>query len=231
MPGSSTSANADSVHSKYRLEGYDNYSYNPQALRLYRSYSWMARAEEIFTQYPEDPDEAFIFYWIAFNALYAEDSAEAQEATERSNFNAFIEKLLNLDTQQEINQVLWVRFQDEVRGFLENEFVFEPFWKYHNGVEGFDNWSIWFEKQKKDALEAIFEMDTLDALRTLFDRLYVLRNQILHGAATYRSSVNRTQVQDGTRILATLLPIFFEIMQANVESTDWGKPYYRRLYT
>ncbi|MDE2688256.1 MAG: hypothetical protein OXI16_12275 [Chloroflexota bacterium] len=78
--------------------------------------------------------------------------------------------------------------------------------------------------------DAITEFNTLDALTTLFDNLYVLRNQILHGGATYRSSVNRQQLQDGTKILASLLPIFFDIMQANIHIEGWSKPYYPRVY-
>ena len=191
MTSSSVTHDTDDAQKKYRLEGYRAHSTNPAVLRLYRGYSWMKRADEIFELHPEDPDDAFIFYWIAFNALYAEDSEEAQEARERDNFGKFFAKLLNLDTSAAINQVLWVGFQDEIRAFLENQFVFEPFWKFHNGVEGYNNWANLFERRKRDALDAIFEMNTQVALETLFDRLYVLRNQILHGAATYRSSVNR----------------------------------------
>ena len=81
-----------------------------------------------------------------------------------------------------------------------------------------------------NARDAITEFNTLDALTTLFDNLYVLRNQILRGGATYRSSVNRQQLQDDTKILASLLPIFFDIMQANIHIEGWSKPYYPRVY-
>ena len=219
---------------KYRLEEYDDPSnpHNPNILRLYRSHSWMRRAEEMLEMHPRDPDEAFIFYWIAFNALYAEDSAEPYETRrERDNFNAYFGKLLRLDTNGDINRALWERFQDEVRAFLENQFVYEPFWKFSNGVdvERYRNWAKWFDADRQAALDAITAMDTDTALKTLFDRMYVLRNQILHGAATYRSSVNRNQVRDGTAIMATLVPIFFNLMKDNI-GDDWGKPYYPRLY-
>lgn len=231
MPISSPSDYAIDDIQKYRIKEYDENHDDPTALRLYRSYSWMRRADEILELQPEAPDEAFIFYWIAFNALYAEDSAEAQEARERDNFNAYFEKLLRLDTNGEINQALWASFQDEVRGFLENQFVYEPFWKFANGVdiERYRNWARWFDTDRQNALDAITAMDTETALKALFDRMYVLRNQIIHGAATYRSSVNRSQVGEGTAIMATLLPIFFKLMQQNI-GNDWGKPYYPRLY-
>ena len=60
---------------------------------------------------------------------------------------------------------------------------------------------------------------------TLFDRLYVLRNQLLHGGATWQGSVNRSQVTKGAEIMAVLMPQFVKLMMDNPLS-DWGKPYY-----
>jgi hypothetical protein len=62
-------------------------------------------------------------------------------------------------------------------------------------------------------------------LSTLFDRLYVLRNQLVHGGATWNSSVNRAQVGDGARIMAFLVPLFIDLMMDNPEFA-WGAPYY-----
>ena len=65
--------------------------------------------------------------------------------------------------------------------------------------------------------------ETTAVLKGLFSRLYVLRNQLLHGGATWRSSVNRTQVGDGARIMYFLVPIFIDVMLDNPEE-DWGAP-------
>ena len=62
-------------------------------------------------------------------------------------------------------------------------------------------------------------------LNTVFDRLYVLRNQIVHGGATWRSGVNRDQVRDSRQILATLVPLAIDVMMEHPEA-DWGTPYY-----
>ena len=43
---------------------------DPLQLRIHRALSWIGRAE----REAGDDDAAFIFYWIAFNAIYAEDS-------------------------------------------------------------------------------------------------------------------------------------------------------------
>ena len=62
-------------------------------------------------------------------------------------------------------------------------------------------------------------------LLVLFDRLYVLRNQLVHGGATWNSSINRAQVKDGAAVLGWLLPVFIDIMLENPDR-DWGKPFY-----
>ncbi len=49
----------------------------------------------------------------------------------------------------------------------------------------------------------------------------MLRNQLLHGGATWRSSVNRAQVGDGARIMYFLVPIFIDVMLDHPEE-DWG---------
>ena len=72
---------------------------------------------------------------------------------------------------------------------------------------------------------ALREKDTKVILSILFDRLYVLRNQLLHGGATWNSKVNRSQVQDGARIWACLVPLFIDFMMDNPE-VSWGAPYY-----
>ena len=59
----------------------------------------------------------------------------------------------------------------------------------------------------------------------MFDRLYTLRNQIIHGGATYSSQANRSQLKDACRILTSLLPLILHIMQQHPDYA-WGKPYY-----
>lgn len=54
--------------------------------------------------------------------------------------------------------------------------------------------------------------------------LYVLRNQLVHGGATYQSRMNRDQVRDGKRMLLELVPVFVEVMFD--EEIDWGPIYY-----
>ena len=72
---------------------------------------------------------------------------------------------------------------------------------------------------------ALVGQDTWRILSLLFDRLYVLRNQILHGGATWSSSVNRPQVRDGAAIMGFLLPAFVKVMMDH-PGEPWGANYY-----
>lgn len=190
------------------------------ALRVHRALSWLERAE----RERDDPDAAFIFYWIAFNAAYAKDRQHSMESTERSQFADFFDTILTLDTNQTIYDAIWTRFSDSIRLLLDNKFVFQPFWDHHAG-RGSENWEHLFENRKNIVRRSLATRDTGVILSTLFDRLYVLRIQLMHGGASWGSSVNRDQVQDGARILAFLVPLFVELMMSHPE-IDWGPPDY-----
>ena len=84
------------------------------------------------------------------------------------------------------------------------------------------NWRAQFDKSVKDALRDLQDENVPELLCTVLGRLYVLRNQLMHGGATYKSRVNRKQVKDGSNILAALMPIIIEIMMA-APKEDWGK--------
>lgn len=193
------------------------------SLRVHRALSWLKRAE----QAGEDDDAAFIFYWIAFNAAYAHEvnDADAEPAGERMLFKEFFSQLTGIDEAGRIYDVIWTRFPQEIRLLLENRFVYQPFWKHQNAEPGFEDWEAWFESSKRAVARAISKQDTDKILSILFDRLYVLRNQLIHGGATWNSSVNRQQVHDGAHILASLVPLFIDIMMDNPQE-GWGAPYY-----
>lgn len=191
-------------------------------LRVHRAISWIGRAENS----GDDNDARFIFLWIAFNAAYANDE-EFGIATsgDRQAFSAYFEKLDSFDNEQRIYHAIWTRFNGPVRLLLANRYVFSPFWRHHNGVDGYDDWEQRFTASAKAFAHAFQEGDCAKVLTFVFDRLYMLRNQLVHGGATWNSSVNRSQIRDGAEILAFLMPIFTDIMMDH-PSEDWGKPFF-----
>jgi hypothetical protein len=109
---------------------------------------------------------------------------------------------------------------------IENKYVYGPFWDAQRGLN--KNWEKGFNQSITDANNALANMNVNYLLRIVLDRLYILRNQLIHGGSTYKSKVNRSQVQDGCKILINLLPIMIEIMMENSEE-DWGEIFYPPL--
>jgi len=192
-------------------------------LRVHRAISWIGRAEAC----GDDFDARFIFLWIAFNAAYADESEFQAAPThgERAVFSGFFEKIARLDGEARVYGALWQRFHGPVRLLMENRYVFHPFWQHHNGIPGYDDWEERFKASARAFAASFQNGDCAKVLSFVFDRLYVLRNQLVHGGATWNSSVNRAQVRDGAAILGFLVPVFVDIMMDNPQA-DWGQPFY-----
>jgi len=75
------------------------------------------------------------------------------------------------------------------------------------------------------AHRALAERDTVTVLGVVLSRIYTLRNQLMHGGATWNSSVNREQIRDCTNLLGKLVPLVIEIMLDHPE-TRWGDACY-----
>lgn len=192
----------------------------PLTMRVHRGLSWLGRAE---TE-TQDSDVRFILLWVGFNALYAGNIDEAL-SNERRVFRDFFSTLVKLDNRHKIYDAIWTRFPQEIRTLLDNKYVFAPFWKFHNGEPGAEDWEQHLTGARRAINAALSKHDTPTVLSIVFDRLYVLRNQLVHGGATWDSSANRAQVNDGASILACLLPIFIDEMMDHPEH-PWPQAHY-----
>lgn len=227
---------------------YDDSPYARFMLRMRRGTSWLARAEEeLFGRETPDPDAAFVFYWIAFNTAYADNKVDGTEKYEQDRFNAYFDLLLCYDKSDRICGALRDEFPREVfLSFINNQYLYWRFWKYHGGDRRNSRWQAYFESENLKAERALARMmpqgKALSSgavkeqrkagkrvLGTLFDRMYVFRNQMVHGGATYQSKVTETQVRDGARIMALLVPLFIDLMMDN-PGVDWGVPRYPPVF-
>jgi len=197
------------------LDRYDEHA----RVRLHRAISWIARAE----MEAKDDDARFVFLWIAFNAAYAGEFA--LEGSARKVLDSFFAKLLELDGDDRIAGLLLRTFPGPIRTLIENRHVFEPFWRALREHDASRRWEARFEASRKIALRSVLDGRTDRVLSVVFDRLYVLRNQLVHGGATWNSRVNRAQVRDGANILAALVPLMIEIMLDHPQA-DFGPVLY-----
>jgi hypothetical protein len=190
----------------------------PESLnvRLYRAASWLKSAQ----QHEKDLDIAYISLWIAFNACYAIDGDEETPLSEKERFRSFIAKLVQHDEQNRIFNILWEQFTKAVRVMLENKFVFKPFWDFQRSRT--TAWKAKLTNSIRDANNHLASRNVAGLLEILLDRLYVLRNQVIHGGSTYGSSVNRKTLREGCQILQFLVPVIVDIISQN-PSEDWGE--------
>ncbi|HCG7281254.1 TPA: hypothetical protein NJ358_005363 [Vibrio parahaemolyticus] len=208
----------DKLKQRHRNER-EHYS---QALstRVHRSLSWLKKAEQC-----EDDDSKFTFLWIAFNSAYAQDFEQKVNYGERGLYQEFLSRLVELDTDNLLAEIVWQNYPGAIRSVLNNEFILESFWNYQAGRISENEWKETRTKAKTVANKGLGHNDTALVLSIVFSRLYTLRNQIIHGGATYGSSANRQQLRDCTALLEQLLPTIIKVMMDN-SSELWGDPVY-----
>ena len=247
---------------------------HPLRRRLRRSLSWFERAGSDGL----DDDVRYIFLWVAFNAAYADAQDFRQDEWNREwkRYNRYFEKLTKkVNDVYRIHNILECELGKECLSLVGNRYVSRGFWSFLDDSAGSFNEEKWKEsgygklfqsecrrvrellgfddrpRLIRAALEEIGFADrsnTIDLLNILFRRLYVLRNQIMHGSSTSQAwtdpkrldsregpistedgSLNRSQVEDGVRILGCLMPLFLDVMMDHPELEQeeyWGRLLY-----
>lgn len=188
--------------------------------RIHRSLSWLKKAELC-----EDDDSKFTFLWIAFNSAYAQDFEQKVNYGERGLYQEFLTRLVTLDSDNLLAEMVWQNYSGVIRAVLDNEFILESYWHYHSGRISEEEWKEARSKAKIAANAALGHNNTASVLSIVFSRLYTLRNQIIHGGATYNSSANRQQLRDCTVLLEKTLPAIIKIMMDGSNEL-WGDPVY-----
>ena len=218
---------------------------HPLRRRLRRSLSWLERADSGKL----DDDVRYIFLWVAFNAAYA-DARNLRSLDEWERYTRYFKKLTEEENDKNrIYNILKCKLMNVSLSLVENKYVFRGFWDFLD--DGWFNEEKWkkssygrrFETDRREVRkllglgdqlgsmqEALREVDiasreaTIRTLEILFKRLYVLRNQIMHGSATSHTwtdpkrpeprerftstedgSLNRRQVEDQGEIAKNLL--------------------------
>jgi len=204
---------------KRKLKALEGQLSEIHAIRIHRALSWLKAAEE----QEKNQDLRLLSLWISMNSLYAMDELRFERMQERERFAEFINRLVDCDSESRLYHVLWNKYSGPIRLLIENKFVYGPFWDNQRGVSR--DWEKGFKQSINDANLALAAKNIPYLLKIVLDRLYVLRNQLIHGGATYKSQVNRAQVRDGGNILYALIPIMTELMMLHPKS-DWGMIYF-----
>ena len=134
-----------------------------------------------------------------------------------------------LDTGKALSALVWKVFPGPICLLLDNQYVFQPFWDALNNPRSdgstSDHRREAFDEVRQRVHRALAQQDTERVLYEVFVRLYTLRNQLMHGGATWNSSVNRAQVRDGRALLARVLPVMLGVMM-DCPARFEGRPFY-----
>lgn len=197
------------------------------SLRIHRALSWLNRAEHN----AGDPDSEFVFHWIAFNAAYGRfiDSGLAKTQNERDRYELFVKMLVNTDRRQRIASLLFDQYSDSITQLIGNRYVLFDYWNSRLFPEAAIDWEHVLNKEVNMASGWAKKRNSRPYLMIVLSRLHILRNQIIHGAATWNSDTNRQQVQDAAAFMRHFLPLIIDIMMDDPEQ-DWGDPLYPVQY-
>lgn len=199
-------------------------------LRLRRSLSWFGQAREAASDHVK-----CVFLWVSFNAAYADEGRDEQR-----KYGRYLRHLMSLDRRR-VHDVVSGCLNAHVSDLMSNEFVFQGYWDTLDSPDEREKQKARFDDDRRGVEEWIRYAEHVDrleprdfpelerrgqrSLEAVFSRLYVLRNQLMHGLATEGSSMGRRQADAGARILEVLVPVFLDIMMDHPHG-DWGKvPY------
>lgn len=183
-------------------------------IRIHRAISWLKSAEK----QDGNLDMKFLSLWIALNACYGVDLNGMSSKSERAKLRDFTTSLVLYDRSRLYN-LFWEKFSGPVRVLIENKFIYEKFWEFNRGE--IDDYLTPFNKSITIAHNCLSKENIEGLLEIVLERLYTLRNSIVHGGATFNSKLNRTQLRDASNIMQLLVPIIIDIMMEN-SNHNWG---------
>jgi hypothetical protein len=188
-----------------------NNSFQNFQIRVHRSLSWLERA--FATDAEQEPDGRLLFGWIAFNALYGRwDEQQGYAAKDRESWKEFACEVLRRDSGERVGLQLKA-LRDDVLKLLDNKFLDPQFWKDPSAKR---------KRRSYFAAQAHFHERRWQALTlAVLDRIYTLRGQLVHGAATRGSRLNRTSLQVSCRVLEGILVPLLEIVINQRADDNW----------
>jgi len=191
-------------------------------LRVHRSLSWLDRAEELQAKDGQSSeDDQLIFTWTALNSLYGYWLPDKKEpAPDIQSLELFLDKLFKLDRDERLP-----KFTNDHRELIlevfDNQFLAKQFWNAPTIEAASRRTSL-----GREARTWFIENRHRLILDKLLRNVYYLRCQLVHGAATRGSTLNRDTVRQCLTALRPLAPAMLRVVIENGLETDWGPACY-----
>ena len=188
---------------------------HPTNIRFHRACSWLQRVED--AEEHEALDLLLLSLWTSFNALYGQWDGERQEpVSDVDCWQHFLDRMLVLDKHGLIQDKL-EEHKKLVMVLFDDEYLSRFFWQ-----EPTDQRAKRVRRTRLEAQAWYVEKNWTMVLQRLFERIYLLRCQLVHGAATYDSSFNRTAIRRCIQMMDHLLRTFLGVWVRWGADEDWG---------
>ena len=191
----------------------------PTSIRFYRACSWMARVEQMPDG--QDHDLGPVYLWIAFHSLCGQwDCQKREPKPDRQSWCGFIDRILKLDRDGCVSTAL----QEHKRlalALFDDEYVSAYFWQEPAAERG--------RKARRSAFNAqswYVERRWPQIVDEILARVYLMRCQLIHGAATYGGKLNRTSLKHCVTMMQRLLPALMLVWIDHGADEDWGEMCY-----
>jgi Apea-like HEPN len=195
---------------------------HPTSIRLHRAFSWLARCETVEAE--TDEDLVLVFGWIAFNALYGQwDSQRREPVADGKCWRDFLDRVLKIDSAKHVSRML-VEQRELVMAILDDEYLSSFFWEEPTDLRASKS-----KKSKFDARTWYIDGKWNMVLDRLCERIYLLRCQMVHGAATFGGRLNRPSLRRSNAMLRHLLNAVLLVVIDAAGEEDWGTMCYPPL--
>jgi hypothetical protein len=200
---------------KERCKATSNVFQNWQ-IRVHRSLSWSARAATLAESHPE---AEVLYLWIAFNSLYG--MWDAERNTPGVDFEArrgFIHTFAKAD--KAATEAFVRSMKPTIKKLLGSPYLSSVFWRDPSAPMA-----------EKLATAEVYRLDSLlkpgdsaghtHLLDLVFDRVYVFRGQLVHGASTGGSKLNRPTLIASIEWLRKAVPFMQQLAIEYGCHDDW----------
>ncbi len=189
-------------------------SEHPLAIRLHRAFSWMSSVEDAGKH--EQLDEKLIFRWIGLNSLYGRwNSCRREPESDGQSLRHFLSVVEDSDADSLIKNCL-IEHKRLVISICSDQFVNDYFWRTLDTDKRFNSNRDKFSIQKMYAEERWPQI-----LEELLGRIYLVRCQLVHGAATFDGKLNRDTVRRCGMMLELLLLTIITIIIDHAWTGNW----------
>ncbi|PHS10625.1 MAG: hypothetical protein COA78_11240 [Blastopirellula sp.] len=160
----------------------------------------------------------------AFNALYGQwDERLQSPKPDRESSRTFVDSTLRLDQNNALADAL-TEHKRLVMTLLDDEYLSSFFWK-----EPTDRRAKQSKKSMYDARSWYLEGRWTMILDKVIERVYFMRCQLVHGAATHGGRLNRTALRRCVMMMQRILPAILVVWIDHGADEDWGPMCYTPL--